>query len=206
VLIGRQMTVEEVLREIERDVPFFEESGGGVTFSGGEPLLQHEFLAALLKGCRDRRISTAVDTTGYAAKETVREIAALTDLFLYDLKTMDDTVHRAYTGVSNVLILSNLQEVSVMKKEIIIRVPLIPGVNDSLENIRATGRFVASLGSAREISLLPFHLTGIDKYARIGRDYTMPHVDPMSQEKIEHIAAELRTFGVPVSTGGAHHD
>lgn len=134
---GRRVTVEEVLDDIERDVIFYDQSGGGVTFSGGEPLLQPEFLLALLAECKKRGIHTAVDTTGFAAPEILLQASQITDLFLYDLKIMDDGLHRQYTGVSNGVILDNLRELAARHGNIIIRVPVIPGINDGDENITA---------------------------------------------------------------------
>ncbi|MEJ2705914.1 MAG: glycyl-radical enzyme activating protein [Sedimentisphaerales bacterium] len=129
-IIGKQMTVGQVMREIAADVIFYDESGGGVTFSGGEPLMQPQFLLALLSRCRARDIHTAVDTTCYAELEIVREIAPFTDLFLCDIKHMDAAVHKRFTGVDNDRILYNIKELSEAGKKVIIRIPLVPGFND----------------------------------------------------------------------------
>ena len=201
-LIGKEMSVDEVMLEIMKDVPFYDQSGGGVTFSGGEPLLQHEFLLECLKACKARRLRTALDTTGFSSPAIVERISEYTDLFLYDLKTMDDTRHKEYTGVSNALVLQNLRMLSRRGKEIIIRMPVIPGVNDQPDNIRETGAFVASLGTVREMQILPYHDAGAEKYSRLGRDNPMPVTLPASHEVMSHVAENLREYGLTINVGG----
>jgi pyruvate formate lyase activating enzyme len=196
------MTVEEVVNEIDKDAVFFDESGGGVSFSGGEPLLQHEYLLALLKVCKQKGLHTVVDTTGFTAPTIIERIIPSVDLFLYDLKTLDDTKHVEYTGVSNRLVLENLQLLVRWHKDIIVRIPVIPGVNDTPEDIRQIGSFVAGLGSIREIQLLPYHQTGIDKYRRLGAEYQMAQVVPPTSEKMNEIASELSNHVSFVSIGG----
>ncbi len=190
-LVGREMTTEEVLEEVSRDTVFYDESRGGVTFSGGEPLLQHEFLASVLQGCRDRGIHTAVDTSGYAAPTVLDAVAEVADLFLYDFKLFDEERHRRFTGVSNRLILENLRRLTARKSSVIVRVPLIPGINDDDENIRAIGEFVASLGGISEIDVLPYHETGLAKYGRLGRVYALREVARPSPTRVEEVAALL---------------
>jgi pyruvate formate lyase activating enzyme len=151
-IVGREMTVAQVMTEIEKDIAFYEESGGGVTFSGGEPLQQRDFLLALLKGCKERGIHTAVDTSGFAAWETLDSVRQHVNLFLYDLKLMDDTRHQRFTGVSNELILRNLQMLSAHRHSILLRVPIIPGINDDDENIRQIGAFAATLPHLTPVS------------------------------------------------------
>ena len=201
-LIGREMSVEEVLVEIQKDVSFYDQSGGGVTFSGGEPLLQHEFLLECLKACKAKYIRTAIDTTGFSSPAIVQRISELTDLFLYDLKTMDDHRHREFTGVSNALILQNLRMLAGRGKEIIVRMPVIPGVNDQPQNIRETGEFVTSLGTVREMQILPYHDAGIEKYARLGRENPMPITLPASHQTMHYIAESLQSFGLRINVGG----
>jgi len=201
-LLGRKMSVPAVMREIERDVPFFDESGGGVTFSGGEPLVQHAFLLALLTACRARRIHTAVDTTGFTAPDVLRRVAAVTDLFLYDLKSLDDRQHRDLTGVSNEPILANLRILSDEGSDVVVRIPVIPGYNDHAENIRRTGEFVAGLENVREVRLLPYHRTGLDKYRRLGMHCVMPDTAPPSPAALRQAAELLGTFGLTVGVGG----
>jgi pyruvate formate lyase activating enzyme len=201
-IVGKEMTVEEVAREIEKDAIFFNESSGGVSFSGGEPLLQYEFLLAVLRACKQKGLHTVVDTTGYTAPTIMERILPHVDLFLYDLKTLDDSKHKEYTGVSNRLVLENLQLLVRWKKEIIVRIPVIPGVNDTLEDIQQIGSFVAAIGGIRQIQLLAYHQTGIDKYHRLGLEYQMPHVVPPTTETMNEIAGELGNHVSFVSLGG----
>ena len=201
-VIGRAMTVDEVMREAERDAPFYRESGGGVTFSGGEPLLQHRFLVLLLEACAQRGFHTVVDTAGYASPDVLFRVAQLTDLFLYDLKSTDEEIHRRFTGVSGALIRENLERLASWGKKVVIRMPIIPGVNDSRENVEAAGRFISSLGNVVQVQLLPYHTTGVEKYARLGIPYSLPGVLPAPRRGLNSIAEELRRFHPAVSIGG----
>ena len=133
--IGREMTVGQVIKEVEKDFAFYEQSGGGVTFTGGEPFIQFDFLYALISECREKGIHTAIETCGHTSWENLREASKYTDLFLYDLKLIDGEKHRRYTGVSNKLILENLREIAAIHSNICVRIPLIPGINDDEENI-----------------------------------------------------------------------
>jgi pyruvate formate lyase activating enzyme len=201
-IIGRQVTVTQVMAEIEKDVAFYDESGGGVTFSGGEPLAQPDFLLALLTACKDKEIRTAVDTSGFAPWQTLQGISPCVDLYLYDLKLMDDERHRRFTGVSNELILSNLRALSAWGKTIIVRVPIIPGVNDDSENITRLGEFVAALPRVPPVSLLPYHKVGIDKYVRLRMPYAWPEIQPPADERMGELASTLKGFGLTVRMGG----
>lgn len=200
-LAGREMTAARVLAEIERDVVFYDQSGGGVTFSGGEPLVQQGFLLELLAGCREREIHTAVDTTGCAPLGKLLAVSKLTDLFLFDLKVMDDKIHRKYTGVSNRLILDNLRELASEHGNITVRIPVISGINDDDNNITATGRFVSQLPGVRSVHLLPYHRAGVEKYRRLGLAYSLPDLTPPGEEKMNAIANKLRKFGLVVQVG-----
>ena len=201
-LIGREMTVEEVMKEIRTDTSFFNQSGGGVTFSGGEPLLQHEFLSALLETCRREGIHTTVDTTGFTSATILKSIAENTDLFYYDLKLFNDAKHRELTGVSNLIVLQNLKLLTAWNKKVIVRIPLVPSLNDDEENIRALGAFVASLQTIQEIHLLPYHRSGIDKYQRIGLEYTLASVAVPSQEILQSAERMLKQYVPRVTIGG----
>ena len=200
--VGREMTVEQVLAEIERDIAFYDESGGGVTFSGGEPLLQRDFLSALLHACRAKEIHTALDTSGFAAWETMERIRGDVDLFLYDLKLIDDALHRQTTGVSNALILENLQALSQRRHAIRLRVPVIPGINADDEAVRQIGAFAAALPHLNGVDLLPYHAIGIDKYARFNRAYKLPETRSPSDERMAEIEHILTGFGLTVKIGG----
>ncbi|QJW45801.1 glycyl-radical enzyme activating protein [bacterium BFN5] len=199
--LGRSMTVAEVMEEIEKDKVFYEQSGGGVTFSGGEALLQVDFLAHVLDCCKAQGIHTAVDTSGYAPWESLSRIVEQVDLFLYDLKHMDDEAHRKYTGVSNKLILENLAKLATTARNIWIRIPVIPDINDDEVNIMKTGAFVQSL-NLRNVSLLPYHHIAADKYARLGKPYLLPHTQPPADEKLAELAGKLAALGLTVKIGG----
>ncbi|HYF93036.1 MAG TPA: glycyl-radical enzyme activating protein [Symbiobacteriaceae bacterium] len=199
---GRRVTAAEVMAEITKDLIFYEESGGGVTFSGGEPLMQPDFLCSLLEQCKKREIRTAVDTTGFARLSDLLRVGPHTDLFLYDVKLMDDAAHRKYTGVTNRIILENLRELARQHSNIIVRVPVIPGVNDTEENVTATAQFVADLPGVREINLLPYHKAGVQKYNRLGKPYELPDLEPPPDETMIRLAASIKHFGRPVKIGG----
>lgn len=201
-IIGRQVTVAEVMAEIEKDVIFYDQSGGGVTFSGGEPLMQPDFMYALLASCEEREIHTVVDTSGLAAWKTLQRISSKVDLFLYDLKVMDRERHRRYTGVSNELILSNLRALALQGSQIAVRMPLIPGVNDDDENLSKMCEFVASLAHPPSVSLLPYHKAGVDKYAHLRRTCALPDTESPSDERVAEIKATLQRFGLDVKLGG----
>jgi len=200
-LLGRELLAEEVIAEVEQDRVFYEESGGGVTFSGGEPLMQTEFLLACLALCRKRGYATAVDTCGYAPPDVLWEVAALTDLFLYDLKHMDEARHRSLSGVSNELILSNLQGLIERGGTAWIRFPLIPGINDDEDNVEATAAFVRSLKRPMSIQVLPYHRLGSHKYTRLGASHPIPVFVEPTPEDVARVTTRLSTMGVEVRTG-----
>ncbi|RXG66179.1 glycyl-radical enzyme activating protein [Candidatus Atribacteria bacterium 1244-E10-H5-B2] len=196
-IIGEKLTAEEVIKEIEKDLVFYEESGGGVTFSGGEPLGQSEFLEGLLNGCREKKIHTAVDTSGYISWEILNKINPKVDLFLYDLKLMDNERHKKYTGVSNEIILENLEKLSSVHNNIFIRFPVIPGINDDYQNIKEMGEFLSSL-EITQVNLLSYHYIGKDKYRRLGSAYKLATTQPPSKEKLSEVSAILRKFNLNV--------
>lgn len=201
-IVGQEMTAAQVMAEIERDIPFYDESGGGVTFSGGEPLLQRDFLLALLRAYKEKEIHTALDTCGFAPWETLDDIREHVDLFLYDLKLMDDARHRKFTGVSNEAILGNLPAISQRGHNIILRVPIIPGINDDAKHIRQIGMFAAGLPRLNRVDLLPYHHAGTEKYHRLDKVYGLPETRPPSDERMAEIAQILRGFGLHVKMGG----
>jgi pyruvate formate lyase activating enzyme len=192
------MTVDEVMREIEYDRLFYDQSGGGVTFSGGEPLTQPEFLVALLIACQKRELHTALDTSGYAAKRLIERITPLVDLFLYDLKLLDEELHLRYTGVSNQLILSNLRWLSVKGVNLKVRIPLIPGVNDEEVSLRQMGEFLVELPNPPEIEIMPYHAIGEAKYEGLGKAYRLPGLLSQTPEKIAHTVFIFQSYGLQV--------
>jgi len=201
-LVGRETGVAELVEEVLRDRPFFDQSGGGVTFSGGEPLLQPDFLVAALEAFRAAGVSTALDTCGFAPRERLLEAASRADLVLFDLKHMDSEVHRKWTGVGNGEILDNLEALGRAHGRIWIRVPVVPGVNDDEANLEATARFAASIPGVRRVDLLPYHGTGAAKFRRLGRDYLLEGVHPPTPERMEALAGSFRALGIPTTVGG----
>ena len=202
-LVGRQLAVAEVLDVVERDRPFYDESGGGVTFSGGEPLSQWRFLLSCLEAAQRRGIHTAVDTSGFASLRTIKTVARATNLFLYDLKVLDPVRHLRYTGVPLHPILRNLQALDRAGATIWIRVPLVPGYNDDRANLTALGDLVAGLSRTRRMHLLPYHRLGSEKHACLGLGDPMdPEVAAPSPAALDESAAYLRSFDLDVRIGG----
>jgi len=201
-LLGRLMTVGEVVTEIEKDQIFYDDSQGGVTFSGGEPFAQTPFLLELLQACRQREINTVVDTTGFVGQDALLAAAHWTDLFLYDIKILDDARHRQYTGVSNVSILENLKLLGRAHGNIWVRVPIVPGLNDAQGDLEATVRFAASVPGVQQVNLLTYHHTGAYKFSRLGKPYLAESVRPPAPEFFSQAAARLQGFGVPIIIGG----
>lgn len=199
---GRATSVAEVLAEVERDRIFYDESGGGMTLSGGEPLAQPLFAEALLGACRARRIHTALDTCGMASAGTLLRVAAQADLVLYDVKLVDDALHRRHTGASNQLILDNLRVLAETGRPVVVRYPLIPGVNDGEAALSDLAGLLAALGLCR-LDLLPYHPNGIDKYRRLGLPNPPAEFPALPPERVAAIAAALARRGLEVGTGGA---
>ena len=200
-IVGREITVEQLVAELERDTAFFDGSGGGVTFSGGEPLMQAAFLDAALRACREMGLHTAVETAGFAPWAAV-EVAAHADLVLFDLKVFDDTRHRQVTGVSNRPILENLARLAATGGCLRVRIPLVPGINDSPDELDGMGGFLAEHG-LRDVDLLPYHTAGLAKYRRLGRDAPMPpDTTPPSDAHVAQARGRLEQFGLSVHVGG----
>jgi pyruvate formate lyase activating enzyme len=200
--VGRKVTVAEVVRQIKKDIAFYDESGGGITLSGGEPLMQPEFLLQLLDACADLDLHRTVDTTGYADAGLLLEVARKTDLFLYDLKLMDAAKHLEFTGVSNERILDNLKLLARNEARIQVRVPIIPGINSDAENIDRTAAFVSALPGVEHISILPFHNSARGKYGRIGMECISPDIEGPTDAHLKIIAGWLEKFGLAVKIGG----
>lgn len=198
-IVGKKMTVRELMKEIEKDVLFYDNSQGGVTFSGGEPLMQHQFLKQALKECKKRNIHTVLDTSGYAPQNVFREIAQYVDLFLYDLKLYDVEDHKNYTEVSNRIIKDNLKLLSDMGRgrNVIIRFPVIPGITDTEKNIEGLVGFVSTLEGIREIHLLPFHDVR-EKYNRLGTHYKMSIDKAPTLKKMQKIKQKFEKLRLRV--------
>lgn len=202
-LSGRYYRVAELLAILEKERHLFDSSGGGVTCSGGEPLLQAPFLRKLLIACGERHINCAVDTSGLAPWEVVETIAAHTDLFLYDLKLINGERHRRYTGVDNSLILANLQRLAELGTTVQIRIPLIGGVNMDDENIEATARFVAGLaGEKKEVNLLPFHDVARGKDQKLGQERNLTGMYTPTPADLEGVIAIFAAQGLTATLGG----
>lgn len=190
-VVGEDYTVEELLKEILKDKSFYDSSGGGVTFSGGEPLMQSAFLIEMLMACKENGLHTAIETTGLTDTDRLLDAAALLDLIFYDVKHMDDKTHRDITGVSNEKILANLAALAKIHANIVVRIPVIPGINDSTENLRKTADYAASL-NIPTIELLPYHNLGEVKYGQLGREYALADTQKPSEEQMNALADEMR--------------
>lgn len=199
---GREYTVEELYDILQRDMIFFDESGGGVTFSGGEPLSQVKFLKEIMIRCNNNGIHTAVDTSGFANQESLKKIIPYTDIFLYDLKIMDPDIHQKYTSVSNSLILKNLEYLVKNEAKIIIRIPLIPDITFESTNLEKMIRFLKNLDFNPEINLLPFHRIAEGKYKRLNITNRLKGKKELSDEEIFNIAKRFQSNDFKVKVGG----
>lgn len=176
-LCGKQVTVEEITQEVRKDLLFYRASGGGVTFSGGECMLQIDFLEEVLRACKSYGLHTAVDTAGNVPFENFLRILPFTDLFLYDVKCFDSEKHKKFTGAENTLILENLKNLLSLKKDVWVRIPVIGGVNDTDDDMEAIKTFLSSCGAPKKIDLLPYHEIGNHKYTALGKEaqtFTVP--------------------------------
>jgi len=203
-IIGRKYTVRQLLMEIQKDTVFFDESGGGVTFSGGEPMMQHEFLLNLLKACTALDIHTAVDTSCFAPRSVVESILPYVNLFLCDIKHTDGELHRRYTGQDNELILENIRFVSRCGKEVWVRIPLVPGFNDDKGSIERIGEFICSLGdgAVKRVDLLPYNPGGAEKNARLIKQYDIMEAKVQDSGHLQSLAKLLENGGFEVKIGG----
>lgn len=201
-VVGRRVSVDEVICEIEKDRLFFEESGGGVTMSGGEPLAQIAFLEALLRACTEGGYHTTLDTTGHASTENVARIMDTVDLFLYDLKCADDEKHRLFTGVGTGLILDNLRLLLREKKEVVVRIPLIGGLNDDDSEIQAMAKILIALPERVSINFLPYHRGGTEKRRRLLKTTRPESFEAPADSRISEIADFFSQEGFRVKIGG----
>ena len=202
--VGKYYTAEELMQIVQEDMVFIEESGGGVTFSGGEPLMQAGFLVEALKVFQRGGIHTTVDTSGHAQRSIFDKIIPLTDLFLFDIKHLDPEKHMQYTGVSNEIILDNYKYILEKGKNVIIRIPIIPGFNDDREQLNAFRDFVASQPGAKiqRVDLLPYHRIGSSKYRKFKLEYKMQNTEQPSTERMRELKAFFAGSGINIKIGG----
>ena len=200
--VGEDTTVGKVIEEIERDRVYYNRSGGGgITLSGGECLCQPDFSEALLRAAKERGISTAIETAGYAKPEVVKRIIPFVDTVLMDIKHMNGEKHREYTTKDNAMILENARLIAREAKRMIGRTPVIPTFNDTKEDIREIAEFARSIG-VREMHLLPYHRIGSDKYAGLGRSYSMAHIEPPKKEQMQKLLEVVNATGLIGRIGG----
>lgn len=201
--VGEERTVEEIIREVERDrVYYYRSGGGGMTLSGGECLAQPEFSEALLRCAKERGISTAIETTGFAKAETIRRLLPYVDTVLMDIKHTDGKKHKEFTSQDNSLILENAKMIAREANFFIVRTPVIPTFNDTEEEIKAIAEFAKGLGTVKEMHLLPYHRIGSDKYAGLGRKYEMEHIRPPESAKMQALLEIVNSAGLEGKIGG----
>ncbi len=197
---GKTMSVEEVLAEVKRDLPYYESSGGGVTLSGGEPLAQFEYALKILRRAKEEGMHTAVETSGFVAKEKMAQIAEWVDLFLYDIKETNAALHERYTGVSNELILQNLDLLEQVSKNVVLRCPIVVGCNDRSEHYRNIAELANTHSNVIRIEVEPYHQLGEEKYVALGRE--KPCFAVFSDEQIGEVIRQIQQYTkVPVERG-----
>jgi len=201
-IIGRDVTVDEVMEVIKKDLPYYRRSGGGVTLSGGEALLQPDFAIALLKACQDFGINTAIESAGFADFDVIREYLPYIDTFLMDIKHMDSRKHEEFIGQPNGMILENARKIAEAGANLIIRVPVVPTFNHTKEEIRAIADFAKTLPGVKELHLLPYHRLGQDKYEGLGREYALSHIEPLGNEYMNELQKAAEQSGLQCQIGG----
>lgn len=197
IMCGKSMSVAEILDEIEKDKLFYKNSGGGVTLSGGEPLLQAEFSLKLLKECKERDIQTAIETSGYAKWEILEKALNYLDLILYDIKQTDPVKHKMHTGVSNKLILANLEKLVGIKAPLSIRLPLIPSYNDLISDLEKTVNFLKRLG-VKKVELVPYNELAVSKWSYLGKEHKLSGKKLQSSQDIQQIIDKLKSFKLKI--------
>ncbi len=200
--VGYDTTVKEVIEEVLHDMPYYIRSGGGLTLSGGECLWQPDFGIALLKAAHENGINTAIETTGFADWEIIEQFIPAVDVFLMDIKHINSAKHKEFTTRPNELILQNARKIAEKAKRLIIRVPVIPGFNDTVEEIGEIAKFTASLPNVNEIHLLPYHRMGKDKYDGLARPYLMGDVPSPTASKMQELLAVCKSYGLTTHLGG----
>ena len=202
-MLGSNIPISVLMKKIDNEAIFFDQSGGGVTFSGGEPLMHSEYLIDALKECGRRMYHRVVDTTAFANLDTLLEVADNCEMFLIDIKVMDSNKHKEYTGVHNEKILSNIKELAKTDCDIIFRMPMIKGVNTDDDNIIKTAEFIKSLnGDRTRINLLPYHKVAENKLVKLGKANAFIEFEPPSDEDISNIISIFKEYDIEASVGG----
>ena len=195
-LVGRWVNVEELIQEVERDAPFFRRSAGGITLGGGEPLYQPTFALDILKACHERGINTAVETSGYTPWGVISELAPYVDQIFFDIKHIDSAQHRRLTGVSNLRILNNLERLSQIHSNLVVRYPLVPGCNDGKADISAMASWIKGLGRVKKIEIVPYHRYGEHKYKMLDREYRLTNLATPDHERVAWTCDLIRSHGL----------
>lgn len=201
-IIGRDVTVEEVMDDVKKDIPYYRRSGGGLTLSGGEALGQPEFAVALLKACNEYGINTAMESAGFADFDVIRQYLPYLDVYLLDIKHMDSKKHEEFIGKPNDLILENAKKIAKSGAHLIIRVPVVPNFNHTIEEIKAIANFAKTLPGVDELHLLPYHRLGQDKYEGLGRKYALEGIEPLSNDYMEQLLEVVQSVGLRSQIGG----
>ena len=203
-VMGKDVTVQEVMEIVERDRPYYARSGGGLTLSGGESLLQPDFAAALLRTAKGRGINTAMESTGCASFEVIEKVLPYLDTYLMDIKHTNSAKHKEFTGVPNELILKNAMKIAESgMTNLVIRVPVIPGFNDRVDEIESIARFASGLKGVKKMHILPYHRLGQDKYEGLGREYLMHDIVPPTNEHMKMLQeAAIKVSGIDCQIGG----
>lgn len=201
VVKGKTVSVQQVIQELKKDATTYRRSGGGITLSGGEPLVQHEFASQLLMACKAQGWNTAMETTGFGSETAIEEVIPYVDTVLLDIKHMDTAKHRQYTGVGNEAALKNVPRICQLSNTVI-RVPVVPGFNFSREEIKAIADYAKTLMGIRTIHLLPYHSFGENKYDLMGKEYTLKDVKPLKQEELEEYRKMVESYGFQCAIGG----
>lgn len=201
VLKGKTMTIQQAIKELKKDATIFRRSNGGVTLSGGEPIVQHEFASQLLLACKSQGWSTAIETTGFGSSEAIEKVIPYVDTVLLDIKHIDPYTHKKFTGISNEVILKNAKRISQITKTVV-RVPIIPGFNYSYKDIEDIAKFVKTLNNVDTIHLLPYHTFGENKYDLLGIEYTLDGLKRLSKEDLNEHKKIVESYGIKCIIGG----
>lgn len=200
--VGRDVTVEEIMPELLADMPYYNRSGGGITLSGGEVLCQPDFAAELLRSCKEYGLHTAIESAASSPYSSIEKLLPYLDMYLMDIKHMNEEKHKEYTGMPNSRILENARRVAESGVELIIRTPVVPGFNDTAEEILAISKFARSLPGVREHHLLPYHRLGSGKYEGLGRNYSLKDIEPPSAERMQYLLSVAESTGLKCQIGG----